>query len=287
MRRAHPLDIDVADCGLASWSGVPHAMARPHRHNEIEMNLLERGTMTYLLGGERIRIGAGSLGLFWGAMPHQLVAASRDARCHWVTLPLAWFLQWRLPGPLTYAVMHGKMVLDADRDRHHLDLAQFAAWAKEHRTKNAESRAILLLEAQARLRRLAGAMVIATGPHSERARRASSGATPAVDRLAREIAERYTEPVGVDEIARAAGLHPKYATTLFKRAVGMGLLDYLVQHRLSHAQLMLATTEAGVLQVAMESGFGSLSRFHAVFTRACRCSPARYRRSLREIAEAV
>ncbi|MBA2481475.1 MAG: AraC family ligand binding domain-containing protein, partial [Planctomycetes bacterium] len=177
MRRPHVIDVDVATCGLACWSGTAEAMARPHRHNEIELNLIERGTMTYLLGGERIELTAGGLGLFWGAMPHQLVGSSRDVWCHWVTVPLAWFLQWRLPGRLTTAVMHGRMVLDADRSRqrHQLDLAQFACWATEHRGTSAESRSILLLEAHARLRRIANAMTVASGPGSDRPRRASSG----------------------------------------------------------------------------------------------------------------
>ncbi len=283
------MDVDVATIGLACWSGSPSPMARPHRHNEIELNLIERGSMTSLLGGERVTAVAGTLSLFWGAMPHQLIACAAGTRCHWLTVPLAWFLQWRLPGQLTYAVLHGKLVVDTDVGRHQLDLAQFGLWTKEHRTKSPESRRILLLEAEARLRRVAASMSIAKSaaksPGGKGAAKCGDGSS-AVDRLAREIANRYTDPVGVVEIACAAGLHPKYATTLFRRAVGMGLLEYLVQHRLSHAQLMLATTEAGVLQVAMESGFGSLSRFHAVFTKACRCSPARYRASLRAIASA-
>jgi AraC-like DNA-binding protein len=66
--------------------------------------------------------------------------------------------------------------------------------------------------------------------------------------------------------------------TLFKRAFGTTLLAYLTQHRISHAQRLLATTEEKILVAALDSGFNSLSRFNAAFKEACGCSPREYRR---------
>ncbi|MER3484247.1 MAG: hypothetical protein C4332_14975 [Meiothermus sp.] len=45
----------------------------------------------------------------------------------------------------------------------------------------------------------------------------------------------------------------------------MMVLEYLTQHRLAHAQRLLATTDQPVLEIAFEAGFGSSSRFYAVF----------------------
>ena len=92
------------------------------------------------------------------------------------------------------------------------------------------------------------------------------------------IAQRYLEHLSVEEIGRAVGLHPNYAMGLFKRTFGTTLVDYLTHHRVSHAQRLLATTDRKIVEVAMESGFNSISRFNEAFRRACGCSPREYRR---------
>jgi AraC-like DNA-binding protein len=91
------------------------------------------------------------------------------------------------------------------------------------------------------------------------------------------IAQRYREPLTVEEIGRAVGLHPNYAMGIFKKAFGTTLIDYVTHHRVSHAQRLLATTEEKIVEVAFGSGFNSLSRFNEAFRRACGCTPRSYR----------
>jgi hypothetical protein len=49
-------------------------MKRPDRHNEVELNMLERGSLTYLLGGRKVTIRP-SLNVFRAAIPHQIIAS--------------------------------------------------------------------------------------------------------------------------------------------------------------------------------------------------------------------
>ena len=92
------------------------------------------------------------------------------------------------------------------------------------------------------------------------------------------IARHYTGSLTVDEIGRMVGLHPNYAMSLFKKAFGTTLIDYLTHHRISHAQRLLATTDAKIVEIAFSSGFNSISRFNEAFRRACNCTPREYRR---------
>ena len=78
-------------------------------------------------------------------------------------------------------------------------------------------------------------------------------------------------------MGHAVGLHPNYAMGLFKRTFGITLNQYLTQQRISHAQRLLVTTEMLVTDVALSSGFTSISRFNAAFQNACGCSPREYR----------
>ena|SRR5476649_1655420 len=93
------------------------------------------------------------------------------------------------------------------------------------------------------------------------------------------IAQRYTERLTVEEIGKFVKLHPNYAMNLFQKTFGTTLINYLTQHRVSHAQRLLVTTDSTIADVAFDSGFNSISRFNDAFRRAGGCSPREYRRS--------
>lgn len=140
---------------------------------------------------------------------------------------------------------------------------------------------ILELELEARLRRLALSLDRTTDLSS----RPTDLETHAsrVAELAAFISGHYLEPLMLTDVAQAVGLNPNYASTLFKRTFGMTVLEYLTQHRLAHAQRLLATTDQVVLEVALEAGFGSSSRFYAAFVEACGETPTMYRKRVRAL----
>jgi len=220
------------------------------------------------------------MAVFWGAMPHQLVRVERGTIANWLTVPLAWFLEWQMPAAFNRAILDGKIVLEPNESRGQSDIEAFHRWHADLATKLPERRKLVLLETEARLRRLA----LTVDAKMVRARKLAlpqtSGGAGRVDQMAAYIAEHYTEPIRVTEIARNAGLHPDYATTLFRKTCGMGLVDYINQHRISHAQRLLATTDQKILQIAFDSGFGSASRFYAAFMSECGQSPKQYRASM-------
>ncbi len=251
-------------------------MPRPDRHNEIEMNLLGEGTLTYLMGGARVDIPSRRLAVFWAGIPHQIVRFEGRERYFVMTVPLAWFLQWRLPDALLQAVLHGRVATEPNPARFAADRMRFEGWIEDLRRPTEERRRACLLEVEARLRRLAAALPAAPG--RRRAPVMGEGRLSRVEEMACHIARHCTEPLSVEEIARQVKLHPNYAMSLFQRTFGTTILKYLIQHRLSHAQRLLATTDALIVDVALDSGFGSLSRFNEAFREAFACAPRDYRR---------
>ncbi|MDA1236275.1 MAG: helix-turn-helix domain-containing protein, partial [Acidobacteria bacterium] len=101
------------------------------------------------------------------------------------------------------------------------------------------------------------------------------------DRLACYIARNYNQPLTSQRIAEANGLHANYAMNLFRRAFGTTMSTFITQHRISHAQRLLVTTDDPIVSVAFGAGFQSLSRFNEAFKAACNCSPREYRREYR------
>ena len=274
MRRRALADIAVDTFGLACWEGRPLLMERSHCHHELELNYVSSGGIVYSFGGSHTRVVAGQVALFWAAMPHQIVVLEEPARFSWVTLPLALFLHWRLPSAFVSQVLHGRPVVVPGAEVG-AEIVQFQQWQADLASAQVEQQTIVILELEARLRRMALA-------HSGRGEDggAASGARSKAEHMAQFIAAHYAEQLRVEQVATAVGLHPRYAMSVFRQAMGMSIGEYVTQYRVMHAQRLLATTTARVLDVALEAGFGSASRFYAAFKRACGCSPGAYRTAL-------
>jgi AraC-like DNA-binding protein len=253
-------------------------MRRPDRHNEIELNCLHAGSVTYLFGGQRVRLKAGSLGVFWAAIPHQIVAYDPHTEYHVVTVPLGWFLNCQLPEAFVQGLMQGRFLSSTDRQHVGQAGALFPAWERDLAGGGGALRRAVLLEIEACLLRLA--LGLGEGhPPGPRAS-AAPGTMGKVEQMAGLIALRYTEPLMAKDIADAVGLHPNYAMNLFHKVFGDTLVSYITRHRISHAQRLLVTTDMKIVDLAIASGFGSLSRFNDAFRHACGCSPRDYRANL-------
>lgn len=274
---------DFAPYGLSCVRWLPSPMRRPDHHNEIELNFIESGSVTYLLGASKTRLEAGRLTAFWAAIPHQIIDFGRETAYYVATIPLPWFLQWQLPAQFSQALMQGLVLMDSSPVRLHADRERFATWEKDLLVDNEVRAKVVLLEMHARLMRMAIELQIsrAEGSKSTRSNRPVREALNRVERMACFIAQRYTDKLTVQDIADHVQLHPNYAMNLFHRTFGTTLINYLTQHRVSHAQRMLATTDESVVDVAFSSGFNSISRFNDAFRRACGCTPREYRKSHR------
>ncbi len=273
---------DFAPYGFSCVRWTPSPMSRPDHHNEIEVNLLTKGWVTYLLGGRKVRMEEGYLNVFWAAIPHQVVEFGKGTRYFVVTIPLAWFLQCRLPERFVQPLLRGQVLAEALRNGTEHDEVQFARWEGDLQTPDDDVRHIVMLEMEARLRRMiatlpTSAAVQASAKARTRAGGLQGGELNKVEQMACLIAQRYTEQLTVTEIGQRVGLHPNYAMGLFKKAFGTTLIDYLTHHRISHAQRLLATTNEKIVEVAFNSGFNSISRFNEAFRRACGCTPREYR----------
>jgi len=276
-RRADVNNPLLQSFGLKCWFGYPGSMQHFHRHNEVELNFILRGAMTYLFGGRVVKIPRGRLGLFWAPIPHRADAEPQTAM-HWLCVPLGWLMQRSLPEGFVQRLLRGEVLVDSDDANEREDERLFERWAEDLRS-GGERRQAMLLELEARLRRLS--LTVDAAPDLPKRGRVSAGEMGKAERMAGYIAEHYGKDLSIADVAVAVGLHPNYAMTLFKKTMGVSLLEYVTQHRLSHAQRLLATTDAKMLEIAMDAGFGSSSRFYAAFQKGCGCSPRVYRARLR------
>lgn len=105
---------------------------------------------------------------------------------------------------------------------------------------------------------------------------------------ARDLADaRYTEPIGVAEMAAAAGLSRAYFTTEFRKAFGETPRVYLLTRRLERAAALLRQTDRSVTEICLAVGLTSLGSFTTSFRRMHGMTPTAYRRAFPPAADSA
>lgn len=258
--------------GLTCELWTPSLMGRPDRHNEIEINYFPEGNMTYLFQKERRTIPAKRLALFWGLMPHQIVHYEGSAPYYVCTIPFSLFLDWKLPSSFVSRILKGEVVLDDSEKNAMYDDFLLRKWIEDIDRANLEE--VILLEMRARLSRLA----YNSSPEKKSDQPSiDSNEINHVERIAIYIGQNYRDTIEASDIGEAVGLHPDYANSIFKKAFGSTLSEYIIEERISHAQRKLITTDKNIASVAFECGFNSISWFNACFKQMNGCTPREFR----------
>jgi AraC-like DNA-binding protein len=95
---------------------------------------------------------------------------------------------------------------------------------------------------------------------------------------AKDLADaRYFEPLGVDDMAAAAGLSRAHFSREFRAAFGESPHAYLLTRRLERASSLLRMTDRSIADVCFSVGLRSVGSFTTSFTRTFGMSPAAYR----------
>lgn len=309
MKRRKAQVVDHAPLGFQAWARQTEGMAHAHRHSDLELNYVQRGRMSYLIGGRIVTLPVGRLCVLWGSLPHQSTELPDTPALIWVTAPLSWVLSLDLPEPLIERLLTEGLAVDAverptdepvlqqwitdlnprETEPHHTKErntegsdARHTRQAGHARSSDPEAYRAMRLELEARLRRLAldiaepqaNDMTLSDPP----ARSLDGGTLAAVQAMAGYMNQHYQAPLTVERIAEAAHLHPHYAMTVFRQHLGLTLNQYLTRQRIAHAQRLLVTSDLSILEVGLHSGFGSNSRFHEAFKQATGTSPGNFRR---------
>ena len=88
----------------------------------------------------------------------------------------------------------------------------------------------------------------------------------------------YSESISIAQIARIAGFSESHFMRFFKETIGMTFVEYLRDYRLTMAARLLRGSDSAILDIAMQSGFDSLSYFNRSFKQKYGMSPKTYRR---------
>lgn len=92
--------------------------------------------------------------------------------------------------------------------------------------------------------------------------------------------EHYAENITIEQLAEQLHLSKSYFMWCFKKAVGIGAIEYLTQLRLREARNLLISSAISISEIAYQCGYGNLSNFNRQFKKLVGCTPNEYRKKL-------
>lgn len=250
----------------AAWFATASCPKFPlHEQDELELNLVLRGTAHIIADRERYRVRRGDLVWLPSGCRHGLVDESDDL-VMWVVSARreAVELVSHLAPDFTLRAAH-RALSGAALGR--LSEACFALLRAQRNTQyfNALLVAFLLEVANTR----------------------GSGARPvalhgAVERAAGLLARSETR-WPLPRLAKQVGLSPYQLSRLFHQQLGVTLVHYANHERVQlFGQLHAARPDASTLNLAFQAGFGSYSQFFRIFRAVTGWSPDRFRSLCRD-----
>lgn len=97
------------------------------------------------------------------------------------------------------------------------------------------------------------------------------------------IEQHYREEITLSQAAASVYLQANYFTTLFKKEMGIGFIQYLNQYRVEAAcRMILSAGDVSFAQISQDAGFSSQRHFFATFKKYTGQTPGAFRQMIEE-----
>ncbi len=270
--------LKILNFGLNATIETPTPWGQFHAHNEIELTFFLNDPVVYRFGKDFIKINPRETILFWGNIPHQIIEADKKVLHYWITIPPKILFGWNLKDENVFMLFKGNMIRDKDLEQNELDKLNIEYWSKKGRLTTEEA-IIFNRIIEARIRLLffnhIGDPSKITKPVTREKKRKNG-----FEMIYNAVFSHYKENWSIPEICKDIGLNSSYASTLFKKECGMRISDFITLLKVNEAQRLLITTDLKIIDIAYESGFGSVANFYSNFGKLCGQSPSEFRSSL-------
>lgn len=100
---------------------------------------------------------------------------------------------------------------------------------------------------------------------------------PEINKIIRYLHERYAEEITLDTLAKLVCMDDKYVSGLFKKKLGVSIIQYLHGIRIEHAQRLLRETDRTISDIGERVGFANDNYFIKIFKRFTGGTPASFR----------
>lgn len=92
------------------------------------------------------------------------------------------------------------------------------------------------------------------------------------------IDKHLSEKLTLNQIAEMVSLSPNYFSSMWKKEMNIGFVDYITEQRVEKAKDLFATTDLRTHEVAELTGFGDDSYFSKIFRKVAGKNPSSFRK---------
>ena len=92
------------------------------------------------------------------------------------------------------------------------------------------------------------------------------------------LQENFPAPPGLNELAKAAGVHPTHLARVFREFENCTAGDYVRQIRIENARRMIISTNKPLVEIALDTGFADQTHFTRSFRRITGMTPTEFRK---------
>lgn len=256
---------------------LTHQELECHWHHEMELFKVERGTARVQCGSDHLEAGAGELVFFNSGELH----AAQPGDGQVLDYAAVVFSPEILCGDQS-DIARRKYIAPVLEGKLHLPRITLPA-GEGREMLEAFDRVMDLLVRRPpayELRVRAGLLEIFAGLAERGERSAPQEKAPAqgVKTAIDYIRGHYRQQITIGELARLTHMSEGHFCRLFKKYTFKTPVQYVNRVRLSAAMELLLESDRKVLDVALDTGFNSLSYFIGVFKESMGCTPTEFRR---------
>ena len=99
-----------------------------------------------------------------------------------------------------------------------------------------------------------------------------------INAIKKYVMQNYMNTPTLSEVAHSLGISLTYASIIFKRAVGVSFLDYLLRFRIEKACDLLRCSNKTVAEISQLVGYSDPAFFYKAFKKQLDLSPSEYRK---------
>lgn len=92
------------------------------------------------------------------------------------------------------------------------------------------------------------------------------------------IDKHLSEKLTLNQVAEMVSLSPNYFSSMWKKEMNIGFVDYITEQRVEKAKELFATTDLRTHEVAELTGFGDDSYFSKIFRKVAGKNPSSFRK---------
>ena len=264
--------------------GCTELLVPCHWHEEVEILVVEKGTLTILIDGKHLTSSEGEVFFVNSGQLHQMQGSGS--------------------GNVFYSFVFSMRALDFKEN----DYAQTTLlapigekWCFPERILPLHPCSYPLMNIMAELRRLVEERPVAyellvkaelyrlialfrqhqafvlketqTPEHSYTALRLKS--------VLQYVADHYMESISLEQAADIMHMSPKYFSSYFSDTLHISFIQYLNRYRVEQACILLQTTALSVMEIGRAAGYANFSYFIRRFKEFQGCTPLDYRKRLK------